>query len=346
MKIFKRYLGYRLECAAMRTIVLTVISVIITWVTVSASIGRMNVQANETGLYMLAMILGCFCTLIPIIELSDFKNRRNLDTLYFFPIKRVKMALAHYLSGFIQVLIIYTVTFASSWIHLALQTNYFELGYMLFYYLLSILLGLVMYSVFAFLFVQANTVVDGAIFCGLWIFIIALVAWVLRAHIFRDFWIDTALWSASADMPAWGIIYAPINNLTVIFQDLIEVNQHSLEYDFTQVYARMYIKQMYMFFIWGAVGIAATVGYFITFVKKGAEKAGEPSDSHFGYKLLIPLYGYSLMIFFEGEIIMTALVFALMIIGYIIYRRGFKFKTADLVTVGCGVLAVALGILL
>ena len=161
MKTFGRYLGYRLEKATSRTLIFTILAVVFTWVTVTESIGRQNVWANETGIYMLAIILSVVSTLIPILELSDFKNRRNLDTLYFFPIKRSKMALVHYLSGFIQVLIIYSVAFFSAWIHLELQTDYFALGYMFFYYILSLLVGLMMYSIFAFLFIQGNTVADG-----------------------------------------------------------------------------------------------------------------------------------------------------------------------------------------
>lgn len=347
MKTFGRYLAYRLERAMSRTLVFTILSVAFTWVIVSASIGRLNAQANETGIYILAIILGIACTLIPILELADFKNRRNLDTLYFFPIKREKMALVHFLSGFIQVVIIYSVTFFSAWIHLELQTNYFALGYMFFYYIFSLLLGFVMYSIFAFLFVQGNTVADGILFCGLWVFIIMIVGWVIRAEILRNYIIDTQYWESSANMASdWGIIYSPINNLTVIFQNLIEVNKHSLEYYFRDAYAARYMSQIYMFFIWGAIGIAAAFGYFITFVKKGAEKAGEISDSWFGYRLLVPLYGYSLLIFIGDELILDIIIFALMVIGYVIYRRGFKFKTSDMIITGCGVLAFALGVML
>ena len=347
MKIFGRYLGYRLEKAASRMLVFTILAVVLNWLVVTESIGRLNVYNNETGIYMLAIILGCLCTIVPILELSDFKNRRNLDTLYFFPIKREKMAAVHFVCGFIQVFVVYSVTFFSSWIHLALQTHYFALEYMFFYYILSLLLGFVMYSIFAFLFIQGNTVADGILFCVLWMFIILIVGSVVRSEILRNYIADTKYWENSANLVTdWGIIYSPINNLTVIFQDLIEVNKHSLEYYYKSAYAARYIREMYMFFVWGAVGIAAAIGYFITFIKKGAEKTGEISDSWFGYRLLIPLYGYSLLIFWNSEIILTALIFALMIIGYIVYRRGFKLKSGDLIVVGCGVLAFILGIMM
>lgn len=343
MKVFKRYLCYRLENSALRTIVFTVISAILAWITVSESTGRMYVQYNETGIYILAVVLGALCTLIPILELSAFKNRRNLDTLYFFPINRGKMALAHFISGFIQILFAYTVTFIVAYVYLAAQTSYFALGYMPLYYLFSILIGLVMYSFFMFVFGQANTVADGVVMCVLWMFVICVVSLAFRGQILRFFLHDTDFWKNTPDLSTWGIVYAPINNLTVIFQDLIEINKDALEYNYRTGYAERYISQMYMFFVWGAVGIAAAFGYFVTFIKKGAEKAGEISSSPFGYKLLIPLYGYSLLMMYDSIDFMTVLIFVAMVIGYIVYRRSFKLKTSDLVFTGCGALAAILG---
>ena len=344
MKIFSKYLGYRLEKSVPRTLIFAIIALAINFVTVSESIGRSSVAYNETGIYILAIILGGLCTLIPILELSDFKNRRNLDTLFVFPINRWKMALVHYVSGLVQTVSVYSLCFFSTWIYLEFQTDYFALGYMFFYYILSLLVGIGIYSIFCFLFSQGNTEADGILFCFLWIFALFIVGWEIRVEFLKSFIFDTEYWESSANFASdWGMIYSPLNNLTVIFQDLIEVNQHSQEYYSTGAYAARYMSDCYMFFVWGALGIAATVGYFITFIKKGAEKAGEISDSWFGYRVLIPAYGYSLLLMFDLDMIMTVLVFALMIGAYVVYRRGFKFKPSDIIVTGCGVLAVLLG---
>lgn len=343
MKTFGRYLLYRLENSALRTVVFTVISVIIAQTTVSDSIGMREVQYNSSGIEILAVILGIFCTLIPILETSCFKNRRNLDTLYFFPIKRWKMATVHFVSGFIQVLFIYSVAFFVAFGYLAANTDYFALGYMPLYYLLSLLLGLVMYSFFSFVFGQANTVADGVVLCVLWMFVASLVMMVIRGEVMDAFVKDM---KNIPDLSGWGIAYAPINNLTVIFQDLIEINKDAVDYNYQATYAARYLSQMYMFFVWGAVGIATAVGYVVTFVKKGAEKAGEISSSIFGYKLLIPVYGYSLLMMCGLIDYLTILIFIAMVVGYIVYRRSFKLKTSDLVFTGCGVIAVILGSML
>ena len=100
---------------------------------------------------------------------------------------------------------------------------------------------------------------------------------------------------------------------------------------------------MYFFIVWGVIGVACAIGYFYTFKKKGAQLAGEISNSWFGYRLLIPIYGYSLHLLTGIEGLLTILIFAAMIIGYIIYRRSFKLKTSDLIVTACGIIPMIIG---
>ncbi len=343
MKVFGRYLNYRLKQSLLRTIVFSVLAMLICSTVVAESTREsIGVEWRVSGIYILAVILGIMCTLIPILELSGFKNRRNLDTLYFFPIKRVKMALAHYLSGAIQIFAVYTVSFLTVWIYLLVKTDYFNLSSMPLYYLFSLVLGFVMYSIFAFIFNEANTVADGVLFCGLWVIALYVVFWALGTY-FMDFKDVDYSHSISQHME-WGVIYIPINNLTVIFQELIEINQ-SPDYYFAgeMSYAQMYMSQMYMFFAWLAAGIAAAVGYFVRFTRKGAQMAGEISESPFGFKLLIPLFGYCLLFLFgTAEIMMPVIIFALMLTGYFIYRRSFKIKVRDIIFIACGIIPMIL----
>lgn len=343
MSVFGRYFTYRLRQGALRTLVLTLISLVIT-LTVVDDCMSVVIEYRETGIYILAVLIGVFCTLMPFLELSGFKNRRNLDTLYFFPINRGKMAMVHYLSGLLQVFVIYSVCFFSMWVLLALSGSGFTLWYMIIYYPLLFLLGAGIYSVISFLIIQANSVVDGIFFCGLWAFVLWLVFFVARKYFLRPFIINTAIWSNTADFASWGIIYAPINNLTVIFQDLIETNKVLDEYVhyLSTDYAQKYLDQAYMFVFWAIIGAAATVGYFLTFAKKGAHTAGEISNSWFGYKLLIPIYGY-MLIMTSGEInILSFVIVALMVIGYVIYRRSFKLKKSDIAFVCGGIVPLVL----
>ncbi|MBQ7379775.1 MAG: hypothetical protein IJW70_08910 [Clostridia bacterium] len=325
MKTFYRYLVYRLKNSAIRTLILSALLVAVCLVGINECNTSRYVEGCQSGLYMLAIALCVTASIVPLFELSGLKNRRNLDTLYFFPIKRSKLALVHFVSGWIQVIVIYSFTFVASYLWLALQTDYFALGYMFVYYVLSLLLAFVIYSVFSFLFIQANTVADGVLFCALWIFLPALVA------VTWDFVFEYEL---AGKLSGWGILYTPMNNLTVLYQDLIEIN-HPSRWDSN---AEAIHECWYMFFFWGAVGIAAAQGYVVSFVKKGAERAGEISNSLVGYKTLIPIYGYCYMLLtgvgFQPILMLFYLIF--MLSGYLIYRRGFKFKLIDIITTVVG----------
>ena len=301
----------------------------------------MNVHANETGIYMLSYLLCFLCTLIPILELSIFMSRKNIDTLYSIPLKKTEMAWAHYISGLIQIFTVYSVAFLSVYIHLELQTNYFRLEYMGGYYLLSLLFALVTYSVFMFLFMQANTVTDGILFIALCTLGMSLIVTAIRSKLW-DFAPDIML-EASSKYGAgigWINIYSPIDRLTVIFRQVIE--EKGNDADIT-LFAPIYREQIYMFFVWVLLGALAAVGYFVSFVRKSADRIGEISDSWFGYKLMIPMIGYACLLDCDGLYGETVLVFIAMFAGYAVYRRSFKLKLRDYIVIGAGVFALLIG---
>ena len=345
MTTFKRYFVYQLKQSTLRTIVFTVLSVMMCLSAVNSGISYVYDFYKTASLESVATVLGVLCFLIPILELSGFKNRRNLDTLYFFPIRRERMALAHYLSGLAQILVVYTVSFVSLWITLVIKTDCFSLEYMPLYYGLSLLAGAVIYSVVSFIFGEANSVADGILFIALWTFAIYILVYTVRIYLLRGLLMDTDFWPYTT-YAEWAPLYAPINNLTVIFQDLIEINRQGDPYSYIYSYAEIYLSQVYMFAVWAAVGIAAAFGFFARFKRKDAHLAGEISSSIFGYKLLIPLYGYSLLLMYSDLDIMTIIVFALMLTGYFFYRRSFKIKKIDSIIIACGIIPLIIASIL
>jgi len=358
MKMAKRYLAYGLKKNLWRTVVLSLISALVCIMTISGEATGGEIKYRRAGIYILAVVISVFSAIIPMLELEGFKNRRNLDTLYFFPIERKKMAVVHFVSGFVQVVAIYTVAFATSFIYLLARTNYFALGYMVPYYLLSLLIGLVMYSFFCFIFIQGNTVADGVIFCVIWIFVPYIIMSVGLETFVKAFWgpadnvwhsAEIREWNQMSNLTPWGMVFTPINNLTVIFQEFIEVNRHNPTHLFSDTYAYRYMQEMYMFFVWGAVGIASAIGFIFGFARKGAHMAGEPSYSWFGYKTLIPICGYSLILLLASKDsfdFLFIMCWVLMFIGYVIYRRSFKIKKSDIIVMVCGVVPAIVGIVL
>jgi len=345
MTTFKRYFTYRLKQSVLRTVVFTVLALLMCLTAVNSSISYQYDFTKTASLESVATVLGILCFLIPILELSGFKNRRNLDTLYFFPIRRERMALAHYLSGLVQIFVIYTVSFVALWLTLVFKTDCFSLEYMPLYYILSLLAGLVIYSIACFIFGEANTDADGILFLALWTFAAYILMYTVRIYVLRELLRETQLWPYES-IAEWGPLYAPINNLTVIFQNLIETNRQRDPYSYTNSYAARYLSQAYMFAVWGALGVAAAFGFFYRFKRKDAHLAGEISNSIFGYKILIPLYGYSLLLMYSDLDIMTIIVFALMLTGYFFYRRSFKIKKSDIIIIACGILPMILSAIL
>ncbi|MBR3879175.1 MAG: hypothetical protein IKJ24_03525 [Clostridia bacterium] len=345
MTTFKRYFTYRLTQSVLRTVVFTVLALLMCLTAVNSSISYQYDFTKTASLESVATVLGILCFLIPILELSGFKNRRNLDTLYFFPIRRERMALAHYLSGLVQIFVIYTVSFVALWLTLVFKTDCFSLEYMPLYYILSLLAGLVIYSIACFIFGEANTGADGILFLALWTFAAYILMYTVRIYVLRELLRETQLWPYES-IADWGPLYAPINNLTVIFQNLIETNRQRDPYSYTNSYAARYLSQAYMFAVWAALGLAAAFGFFYRFKRKDAHLAGEISNSIFGYKILIPLYGYSLLLMYSDLDIMTIIVFALMLTGYFFYRRSFKIKKSDIIIIACGILPMILSAIL
>ncbi|MBQ8404738.1 MAG: hypothetical protein IJX55_10025 [Clostridia bacterium] len=359
MTTFKTYLAYRLKKTGMTTLVFSLISVIFTlFIVMKATDKHYDAQYyGETGIYILAIVLGVFSTVIPMLETADFKNRRNLDTLYFLPISRFKLALAHYISGFVQVILIYTASFFAAAMYLIGYVRYFKLSYLPLYYIASLFIGLIMYSFFMFIFGEANTVADGVIFCVLWIFVICF-AWDFVGtsvwEYFEIFWTDFRynvyriynipivrelydIYIHIAECYEWGIVYMPINNLTMIFQNLMEDRE-----DYFVRSVETIISQSYMFFVWAAIGVASAYGYFKTFIRKSTEKAGEISDSFVGYKFLVPFYGYTLLVMDISDVF-SVFALVMMVVGYAFYRRGVKFKKSDIIFLLVGLVVPILG---
>lgn len=345
MTTFKRYFIYRTKQSILRTLIFTVLSAMVCLSAVNSSISYQYDFTKSASLESVATILGIMCFLIPVLELSGFKNRRNLDTLYFFPIKRERMALAHYLSGLLQIFVVYTVSFVALWLTLVFKTNCFSLGYMPLYYICLTLAGTVVYSIVCFIFGEANTDADGVLFIVLWGFVAYIVMYTVRIYVLRPLLSESALWPFDSHAE-WATLYAPINNVTVIFQNIIESNKQGDPYNYTDLYAARYLSQAYMFAVWAALGVAATLGFFFRFKRKSAHLAGEISSSIFGYKLLIPLYGYSLLLMYSDLDIMTIIVFALMLTGYFFYRRSFRIKKSDIIIIACGIIPMILSAIL
>ncbi len=365
--VFGRYLTYRLRTTTLQNSVFTVLCLVFACIMIPTEI-KIDTEwdSSRTGLYVIAICLGVLCTCIPVLETIAFKNRRNLDTLFFFPLSRFKMALAHYLSGWIQVTFAYTVTYLFAVVQIlsAPSGTFRALWLLLPYYFLSLLVGIVIYSVFIFLFGEGNTTGDGGWISCLGVFAPYVVMSAL-AKMVRDLGYITNAGTASGwrnagwevvyeelnEIGVWSLVYTPLNNLTVLVQNAMHIFNDTDGYSATasaRAQSAGIWSHAYLFAIWAVVGGLAIWGYFRAFALKRAETVGEISTSPFGLKVLVPLYGYAVLYLLAGStsIVWAFILFVMMYIGYVIYRRTFKITLSDLICMAIGIVPCLLGILM
>ena len=244
--------------------------------------------------------------------------------LLAMPISRKSVGRVHYLFGLLTtlapLLTAYVCNIAAVLIKTELETIHFD------WYALSfgvaVLYSLLFYTMYVFVFNEANTVFDGCAFVFLWH---NVFYWIMYARA-KDS-INARLLSPerflerltrAIEMPAGG---RNDDEFYWLFRD-------------PEVVAAI--------FGWVFLGILAGVLFWVRFGKRQYERAGEVSTSIFGYNLLIPVYtvsgalfGYSSTPADEfGYPMENFFLFIGAFVLYAIFRRGIKFKVTDYVTLG------------
>jgi hypothetical protein len=120
--------------------------------------------------------------------------------------------------------------------------------------------------------------------------------------------------------------YFPLVFITENFSDAIEVGR----------FYRAENAEIGIFVIWCVVGALAAVGYYFSFSRKRVESIGEISSSLVGYKVIIPLAVLCLVLAIECDgdnILLLIIGIIAAVIGYMIYRRSFKIKLSDILSI-------------
>jgi len=169
-----------------------------------------------------------------------------------------------------------------------------------------------------FVFNEANSTSDGIWFMLLYSFVFILVI-EAAVSIFSD---EIA---ATYGFVTWGTI----DSMTTSYQYLTDMETYEMVLFWDRA------EYVISFIFWIVLGIAAFVGFFFTFGKRRMEKCEEISDSFFGFRVLIPVYAVSGMIVFPASIsiVFWFIIEILAVLGYTIYRRGFRYKKSDLIII-------------
>lgn len=348
MKTCASYFKYSLKKVLVEMLTLTVFALLLVHFSVSQSIvhwkadGVLDIRRSDLCLWVPSAILGVLAAVLPLLRLSAFKSRRNIDTLYSFPLSRRKMVAVQLGMGIGEMFCAFTLSYLYFIFLYKLKAGAFHLFWLLPNYFAALVGGLILYFFVAFFFWQGNTVADGIVFAiG---FAGAPALFVLDLSIlFNSSLMSEAVWY----LPFWHL-----NNTTGLFyykamQDSPEVMEVMGEQLSNNAYfweLDSLANKFYMYIVWFFVAciLAAMLFYFAG--RSKAEKAGDISDSFLGYRTLVPFYGYSILLnSTERAWEFSPIIYLLMIVGYILYRRGFKLRMSDWICLGGGVVPIVIG---
>ena len=265
-------------------------------------------------------VLFVFSVVFPVKEFSFFKKRINLDCAYSLPISRKAMGVVHYLVGGVMLWGVYTASYLTNFIlMLSRGSGYFNYIPMIEHYFLCLFLGMATYSIYVFVFNEANTRGDGIWFMLLYTFGVYIITDGLRAADLLDYNGLDLEYSFSGWL---------MDSITSHYEKLVEIAEVRK--------TSFWDKQDCLWYAyWMVLWAASAIGTYLAFGKRRMEKTEEVSDSFFGFRTLIPIYAFSLILMMGGPGIMD-LVFieVFTVIAYTIYRRGFHFKKSDFIILG------------
>jgi len=344
MKSFGQYFKYHFKSTFLRFVIMTVIVLALSLLFFDeivrayyyVSSGDKNVDFANVHFGLFTMFFATLCVIVPMFELSGFKNRRNLDTIFSLPVSRTKMILAHALNGWLHITAIFTVEVGIMFAALRLEKEVLYESYLFGYYGAMLLLGLCVYLFFLCIFSQANTVGDGVVFVLSWSFVFALAVLLLKNEFYVDMKDPSLILNST-------VFISSFKSITEMFMLLVEEGTQNLSpYGLNQL-GEVLLESKFALAFWGVIGVASAILLYFTFNKKRVEKVEDISDSPLGYKFLTPFIVLSCILLI-GSLVSFLGVFLLiiMLVSYIVYRRTIRIKKWDIVMLGIAALTVIL----
>lgn len=319
-----------------------------------------EVKYRELTLSTSMTVLIILSIAVPVWVFAFLKKKRNLDCAYSLPITKRGIGMVQYAVGAITVFIPFVCAYVATLICYASFGSFAALGhgYLISHFAISLLMGFVLYSISVFVFERANSVVDGivlicAYMVGLYFLVYGIegtvngiVHWhndivAARFNLYLDY-SDSYIYAYEAK---WSRIIEEIffqEDYAVpayFFGELLSNYEYCAQTVYSEIVAQAWERSatLIWFIIWSAVGLLSAGGAIYFFDKKKAESAEEISGSAFGYKVLIPLLAFPIIIadgILEGEFTEALLITVGSAVAYTVYRRGVRYKKSDYIIVG------------
>lgn len=290
-------------------------------------------------------IIIALSVIVPICMFALLKKKRNLDCIYSLPITKRGIVIVHYAVGGVMVLVPFVCSYVATLVCHASYDGFARLGYgyLLSHFAICLLMGFVLYSICVFVFERANTVVDGVIFIG--IYMVGLYYLVGGIESLMHGVEDWRYWLRLLNDPTTYEVQYRYNFYmcddcaipAYIFCRLLSQYEYCAETLYSQVTHWGVDGTVFWFCFWSVVGVAAAVLTFVLADKKKTESAEEISSSAFGYKVLIPLLAFPIIIadgILYGEFTEALLITVGSAVAYTVYRRGVRYKKSDYIIVG------------
>ncbi|MCD8041141.1 MAG: hypothetical protein LUF82_06470 [Clostridia bacterium] len=278
------------------------------------------------------------CIAMPVWAFGYKMNKRSTDLYFSLPVKREKLFMVHYITGFLTIIAAYTAVFWVGFIIVVCRhTWHLQAINQLWLYLASVPLLYIIYSLYSFIYTRANNVLDGLLFMLFFTFALMLLSTFAER---ATSYIDTEYYYDDIDgqwynytyrvyrvYPECYLPFAPFNLICELFADRTAGYNNdlfSLPLDYASVNL---IVSMCIYVVLSA---AATLGMVLGERRSKAENCEQVSESWFGYKVMIPFYAASLCFYitrYTGGIWVYTLLALIIVISYFItavYKRSLK----------------------
>lgn len=270
-------------------------------------------------------------TLLPMLELSCFNNRKYLDSAFSFPISRISLISVNLINGFLQFLAAYSISFI--WYAIMLIPCADKISYpaLWSFFFISLLCSLFYYSVNAFFFSVCNSSVDGFLTAAAWQFIVGLALFTFDDMIGGNF----------EEVSALNLLWMPLVQICDYFTTVSKGRRIAIPDLGTD---NPYAMMIYLIVI-PILTVLFVAGILYFFNKRRAESAGEISNTPFSYKTLLPVStGMLLYWSIDAPEILPILALIFATVGYIVYRRSVKLKIFDIVVIAACFVCFLMGL--
>ena len=267
------------------------------------------------------IVLAVLCVAVPVMQFSYRMKGRDIDLWYSLPVTREKLTFVRTLGGLMLIFVPYTLSYWLGFVIVLLRENYFALyGYPL-YYLVPLPLGALLFGVYSFLYTRASSIGDGLVCMAGWTFALMLPFAFLSVRFPRlDLPRSFSVWQLSPfGLLSWAADY---------FNEFICADALPALLPLAWTIPLTVLE-----------GAGAYAGLFLTARRHRAENGGQLSSSLWCYRVLVPLYVFILASSLSANAIGTQLACiagAFLLVGgficFVVYRRSFRLKTSDIIT--------------